>query len=176
MVWTHGELHRRAARAVNFSMVVRNWLYGFHIVEFEQKGEDRAEYGAKLLEGLSGRLSQAGLVGMSVTNLKNFRRFYESIPSIRQTVSAELEEWEFQDSRADLSESLIRALSRQFRLGWSHYLVLLGIKDPVERRFYEIEAAVFASLYQLYLPSKEELRRQMENVVREIAFSYGEVG
>lgn len=141
MVWTHGELCRRAVRAVNFSMVVRNWLFGFHIVEFEQKGEDRAEYGAKLLEGLSGRLSQAGLAGMSVTNLKNFRRFYESMPSIRQTVSAELRAWDSSGSLADLPDPLIQVLSRQFRLGWSHYLALMGIKDPVERRFYEIEAA-----------------------------------
>lgn len=135
----------RAARAVDFSMVVRNWLFGFHIVEFEQRGEDRAEYGAKLLEGLSGRLAQEGLAGMSVTNLKSYRRFYECTASIRQTLSDELagqiSGGDLSEAAGTLSEPLIHLLSRQFRLGWSHYLILMGIKDHGERHFYEIEAA-----------------------------------
>ena len=47
---THLELQQRAARSVDTSLVIRNWLFGWYIVEFEQGGSDRAEYGANLLK------------------------------------------------------------------------------------------------------------------------------
>jgi len=83
-------LQQRAVREVDFAMVVRNWLFGYYIVEFEQRGEDRAQYGVRLLAGLSEQLRAAGVPGSSVSNLKNFRLFYESTPQIRQTLSGEL--------------------------------------------------------------------------------------
>jgi len=46
---THYELHSRAARSVDAALVIRNWLFGWYIVEYEQKGEDRAEYGSRLI-------------------------------------------------------------------------------------------------------------------------------
>jgi predicted nuclease of restriction endonuclease-like (RecB) superfamily len=55
---------------------MRNWLIGMHIVEYEQKGEDRARYGAGLLRDLSDKLTGSGLKGFSHTNLKLFRQFY----------------------------------------------------------------------------------------------------
>jgi len=140
---THEALHQRATRAVDFAMVVRNWLFGYFIVEFEQQGGDRAQYGAQLLLGLSGQLRAAGVPGSSVSNLKNFRQFYESTPQIRQTLSGELPRLDpgqgMIERFTELSGSLLSTLSGQFRLGWSHYLVLMGLKNGEERRFYEIE-------------------------------------
>lgn len=127
---THLTLYERANKAVNSSLVVRNWLFGCHIVEFEQEGDDRAQYGRHLLAGLSERLRASGVPGCSVSNLKNFRQFYAAYPEIRQTLSGELS-----TGRA------MEQLGEQFRLGWSHYQVLTSLKNPDERRFYEIEAA-----------------------------------
>jgi len=73
---THNELQSRAARSVDTYLVVRNWLFGWYIVEFEQNGEDRAEYGKKLLKEISKRLKQNIGRGFSVDNLELFRRFY----------------------------------------------------------------------------------------------------
>lgn len=127
---THFTLRQRAGQAINFSLVVRNWLFGCYIVEFEQRGEDRARYGSHLLENLSEQLRQADVPGCSVSNLKNFRRFYAAYPQIRQTLSGEL-----------TTASVWTQLGEQFRLGWSHYQVLMGLANDAERRFYEIEAA-----------------------------------
>jgi predicted nuclease of restriction endonuclease-like (RecB) superfamily len=127
---THLSLQQRASQSVDFSLVVRNWLFGYYIVEFEQRGEDRAQYGRRLLVRLAERLRAAGVSGCSVSNLKNFRQFYETYPQIRQTASGELP--------ANLP---LETLSEQFRLSWSHYQILIGLNNPDERRFYEIEAA-----------------------------------
>lgn len=140
---THKVLNQKAAKAVDFAMVVRNWLFGYYLVEFEQRGGERAQYGARLLADLSERLRAAGVPGSSVSNLKNFRHFYECTPRIRQTLSGELPPWtpdRVGNGEFTLPGSLLAALSSQFRLGWSQYLVLIGLKDEEERRFYEIEA------------------------------------
>jgi len=60
---THTELQRRAERSVNTALVIRNWLFGWYIVEYEQKGEDRAKYGSRLLARLSKQLTQVGIKG-----------------------------------------------------------------------------------------------------------------
>jgi len=73
---THSALQQRAARSVDSALVVRNWLFGWYIVEFEQNGEDRAEYGKKLLKEISIRLKQNIGRGFSVDSLELFRRFY----------------------------------------------------------------------------------------------------
>jgi hypothetical protein len=68
-----------ANTSINIHVTVRNWLTGLYIVEFEQNGENRAEYGAKLLKKLADRLDTNGL---SLTNLKLFRQFYTAYPQI----------------------------------------------------------------------------------------------
>ena len=73
---THDETRRSAARAVDRSLVVRNWLFGWYIVEYEQSGADRAEYGVRLLSRMSDRLRQMGIRGASTTRLKLYRQFY----------------------------------------------------------------------------------------------------
>jgi hypothetical protein len=89
---THEQLGQIAAHTINTSLVVRNWLYGWYIVEFENAGADRAQlYGKSLLQNLSGVLSRHGIKGISPTNLRKFRQFYQSFPTtpeIQQTLSA----------------------------------------------------------------------------------------
>jgi len=81
---THDILQASAAKSVNITMTIRNWLYGFYIVEFEQKGEDRATYGEKLLPSIEKKLKSDGQKGVSVTNLKIFRQLYMTYTEIGQ--------------------------------------------------------------------------------------------
>jgi len=101
-------------QTVNKTMVVTYFEIGRMIVEEEQKGKERAEYGQQLINELSYRLSAEFGKGFSPTNIKQMRSFY-LIYSKGQTVSDE------------------------FKLSWSHYLKLMRIDDENERRFYEIE-------------------------------------
>ncbi len=86
---THEELRSRAIRSVDIAMVVRNWLIGWYIVEFEQNGADRAEYGTRFLEKLSMHLKQIGIRGSSTTRLKLYRSFYLQYKGIRPTLPGE---------------------------------------------------------------------------------------
>jgi predicted nuclease of restriction endonuclease-like (RecB) superfamily len=134
---------------VNIALVIRNWLFGYYIVEFEQQGVDRAEYGSKLLTQLSNRLKRAKIKGCSETRLKLYRMFYLQ-KQIRPTPSDELNVatgtiqidslFSATITPRNLQET-IKRLSRDFILSWSHYVVLLTVEDSEERSFYEIEAA-----------------------------------
>ena len=83
------QLLGRAAAVVNQALVIRNWLIGAYIVEFEQAGKDRAVYGARLLENLAADLAAKGLKGLEIRNLRNCRLLYLWYPQIRQTLSPE---------------------------------------------------------------------------------------
>ncbi len=76
----------RAAVAVNQALVLRNWLIGAYIVEFEQNGADRAKYGARLLDTLARDLATKGVKNLGFTTLKMCRLFFQTYPSIGQTV------------------------------------------------------------------------------------------
>jgi predicted nuclease of restriction endonuclease-like (RecB) superfamily len=80
----------RAAAAVNQALVLRNWLIGAYIVEFEQNGADRAKYGARLLETLARDLASEGVKGLGFTSLKMCRLFFQTYPAIGQTVVDQL--------------------------------------------------------------------------------------
>jgi len=79
---TDESLRVRAERTVNQALVVRNWLVGLYIVEFEQHGLDRAQYGHRLLTELSGRLTGNRIRGFSATNLRLYRQFYRTYQEI----------------------------------------------------------------------------------------------
>lgn len=134
------------ARAVNSSMVTAYWLIGREIVEELQRGEQRAEYGERLLEELSARLTQRYGQGFSIRNLRHFRLFYQSYSKrspIRQTASAELSAPAQTGVVADLQSSLDAADELKGfspNLSWSHYLTLSKVENVAERQFYEIEA------------------------------------
>ena len=197
---THQEIGVRAARAVDAHLVVRNWLFGRYIVEYEQRGADRADYGARFLQSLASALKPLGIKGTGPTNLKLFRQFYliyrgigqtlsdfsETLPTIGQTLpdqsghllpkpsgkSPTASDLLTHDS-VQIQPTLSAELLKHFHLGWSHYVELLTIDSPDERRFYEIEAAanqwsvrelqrqIASSLYERLALSrdKEEIRR-----------------
>jgi len=81
---THQHFQQQAAKAVNVSLTLRNWLIGFYIVEFEQKGEDRASYGEKLLPKLAQRCSS--IKGLDERTFRNFRLFYLYYPQIQPLI------------------------------------------------------------------------------------------
>ena len=87
---THEETQRSAARVVDRSLVARNYLFGWYIVEYEQNGADRAEYGSQLLARVFSRLQKIGIKGSSATRLKLYRRFYQQQKGIGPTLSAQL--------------------------------------------------------------------------------------
>jgi predicted nuclease of restriction endonuclease-like (RecB) superfamily len=155
---THVEIQKRAVRAVDLSLVVRNWLFGCYVVEFEQNGADRAVYGKRLLQALADRLKDVEIKGVGATNLKLARQFYlvfrqigqtasdqlNAGSSISQTASGQLPLGDIIQPTASAELNLassVQTLSRHFTLGWSHYVELLTLDDTAERRFYEIEAA-----------------------------------
>ena len=86
---THNELAAQAGRAVNISLTLRNWLIGWHIVEYEQRGTDRAAYGEKLLASLSQRLQDAGVSRSEERELRRYRQFYQTYPQIREALTPE---------------------------------------------------------------------------------------
>ena len=79
----------RAAAAVNQGLVLRNWLVGAYVVEFEQGGEDRAKYGDSLMPRLAKDLAKRKLPGVGLSTLKNCRLFYHTYPQISQPLVGE---------------------------------------------------------------------------------------
>ena len=135
---------REAARSVNSLMTAAYWLVGRRIVECEQGGAERAEYGAELMRGLSADLTARYGRGFSPRNLEQMRAFYQAwqIPQtasaesvslgmpIRQTLSGE---------SASL-ESALTQIAPNFPLSWSAYVQLLSVRNQSARAFYETEA------------------------------------
>ena len=123
-----------AARSVNAAMTAAYWLIGHRIVEFEQSGEERAEYGAALVERLAEDLTGRFGRGFSRQNVQNMRLFYLSYPpeKIRQTVSGKSVTASVQVGFDDLLTA--------FPLPWSAYVRLLSVRNESAREFYETEA------------------------------------
>lgn len=130
------QARKYVGRTADLTMCVTYFEVGRMIVEEEQSGKTRAQYGKGLLAALSAYLGEQFGKGFSETNLKSFRKFYQVYaPSIRQMLSAESETNALVPIRQTLS-----AESNPFKLGWSHYQILMRIQHADERRFYEIES------------------------------------
>jgi predicted nuclease of restriction endonuclease-like (RecB) superfamily len=140
---------QKVATAVNLTMVYTYYEVGRYIVEDEQQGEQRAEYGKAVLKELSVRLTERFGKGFSERNLEQMRFFYSLYSQqflkyetlsrksqISQTVSAKLQ---IADNQLDAIQQTV-SIKSQFTLSWSHYLVLMRVENPDARRFYEIEA------------------------------------
>ena len=115
----------RIIQSVNHTMVLTYFEIGRMIVEEDQKGNERADYGKQLTKMLSIKLTADFGKGFSQRNLEQMRQFY-LVYSKAQTVSAQFESHQ--------------KTSTPFQLSWSHYLKLMRIEDSNERKFYEIEA------------------------------------
>lgn len=133
----------RTIRAINTTMVTTYFEIGRLIVEEEQNGKERATYGKEILKNLSIKLTKEYGKGFSETNLEQMRKFYK-VYGISQT------------------------LSEEFKLSWSHYLILMRMENSNARQFYEIEAInnnwsmrelkrqVNSALYERLLLSKDK--------------------
>ena len=152
---------RGVASVVDTFQVRTTFEIGRRIVEHEQKGEKRAAYGKQLLRELSVRLTEEFGRGFSVSNLQLMRQFFlEFSPRIQQTPSVKLAAGQkhqtpsgelvppkngqtpsAQSALVTIAQKPAGQLNNPFTLSWSHYVELLGIKDPDERSFYEIESA-----------------------------------
>ena len=141
---------RAVVRSVDTIQVLTSFEIGRRIVEQEQHGTSRAAYGKFVVEELAKRLTAEFGKGFSKSNLEYMRRFYtmyrDRYPSIAQTPSGQLTS-QGKSQTASGASSAVSPLARRatspkppFALGWSHYVLLMGIGDPEERAFYEIEA------------------------------------
>jgi predicted nuclease of restriction endonuclease-like (RecB) superfamily len=138
---------RTSARAVNAVMTAVYWQVGRRIVESEQDGQQKAQYGERLIERLSIDLTARYGRGFSYVNLTQMRRFYSLWPTgkILQTPSEEFAP--SPRSRQSIGQTLVRPKSPKlqmpsavFPLPWSHYVHLLSVENPNARKFYETEA------------------------------------
>jgi len=176
----HLAFFKQAVNAVNINLTLRNWFIGYHIVEFEQKGADRAEYGTKLLESIAESIS---IKGLSKTNLKLCRQFYNVYPEIYSILPEDVLSrlpLSIRQSATDLlqltnSETNIigQSPTDQFELtqkgyivnlikttSFTHFVELVSIDDPVKRKFYEL-------LIIKTTPSVKELKRQINTLAFE---------
>ena len=142
-------MQSRAVLMVNQSHTLRNWLYGFYIIEYEQNGNDYAEYGSRLLYRLADELKKKGIKGISYTNLTLFRKFYLYYPQMGVAIKTITENnvgekllmrnlqpmaEDFKNSNRLPPELLLSKLS------FTHFAELMSIDEPIQRLFYEIEA------------------------------------
>ena len=132
---------RAASRSVNALMTATYWEIGRRIVQSEQVGEKRAEYGDVLIQRLAKDLSASFGRGFGPRNLAQMRSFYLAWPqdNILQTPSAK-SSTPILFNRIQSSTSTIQTLAQQFPLPWSTYVRLLSVKNPDARTFYEAEA------------------------------------
>jgi len=139
------EARKNVVQTVNKTMVYTYFEIGRMIVEEEQYGKERAEYGKQILKELSNRLSAEFGKGFSVTNLQQMKNFY-NVYGKQQTLSAK-------------SENAI-VHNDNLQLSWSHYLFLMRIDNIEERKFYELET--IENNWSL-----RELRRQFDTSLYE---------
>ena len=168
---THDAAQSSAVRAINRMQTMRNWLIGYYIVEFEQHGKDRAEYGTQLLKKLEEPVNRKGL---NVTLFQTSRNFYNLYPQmeglfVQNEIYSTLSNKSgnsipLMDKSADAQTNTICAtVSHKFqtppemivsRLSFSHIREIMSVDDPLARYFYEQECIKCTW-------SVRELRRQI---------------
>ena len=163
---TQKNLQGLALRSVDHFLTIRNWLIGCYIVEYEQKGKDRAKYGEKLLGKLEAELRRRKLKGVSWRSLQLFKQFYLAYPQIAraaseqssgsfqlteklllntfqladpiaQTVSAQSESSHVVPAELSCYSQEPEVLLRHFT--FSHFVELIKVNDLLKRAFYKVE-------------------------------------
>ena len=166
------EARRRASTAINLSEVYAKFNIGRYIVEDEQEGKERAAYGKQVLEQLSKKIEERFGEGWSVDTLKRCRKFYRIYcnPAIKATALHKLKTTTEHENSGNTVAQIHDDVAEphKFVLSWSHYLILMRIKDANARSFYEIECArqnwsirwlqrqVNSSLYERLALSKDK--------------------
>ena len=139
------ESRKEVATAVNIAEVYTKYEIGRYIVENEQEGKARAAYGKQVLPILSQKLTDKFGSGWSLETLKSARKFYAvyAPQAIRSTASTKSAKGTGKTNLVNSVDQIqiAPAEPHQFVLSWSHYLVLMRIKDDGARSFYEVECA-----------------------------------
>lgn len=156
---THDAAQGAAVKAINRMQTMRNWLIGYYVVEYEQNGQERAQYGSRLLKEIATRVDRKGI---NETLLQVARLFYIGYPQMAQNLclkkSATLSHKLKEESKCPkLSDEWISSgIQILSNLSFSHIRELLTISDSLERYFYEQECMRCNW-------SVRELRRQIDS-------------
>lgn len=170
---THDAAQSSAVKAINRMQTMRNWLIGYYIVEYEQHGKDRAEYGTQLLKKLEERVNRKGMTRNTFQSARNFYRMYpQIIENFQINKSASMSCKSYMDTTNSISntesvdnqsDGICMTLSGKFqtsgktlisRLSYSHIYEIMKESDPLARYFYEQECIKCTW-------SVRELRRQI---------------
>ena len=177
------EARSQAYRAADHLLVVRNWLIGWRIVEQEQAGKERAEYGKKVLEVASQTLTQEFGKGFGLTSIKNMRSFYLTFSNL-QISQAMLDQFGIASKlirQASLDESMIPFYPN---LSWLHYERLMRVKDEAARLWYLKETAreqwdyrtlqrnISSQYYYRLLQTPEQLRHEVSEEMHSLTTSF----
>ncbi|WP_420842703.1 PDDEXK nuclease domain-containing protein [Flavobacterium humidisoli] len=148
---------QQVLRTVNSTMTITYFEIGRIIVEEEQNGKDRAEYGKKLLKDLSKQLTKEFGRGFSIDNLENMRKLFLTF-SKSETLSRIFEIQKKQSLTEEFNKPDYQTLASFFKLTFSHYIFLMRIEDEKERQFYKIES-------EKHNWSVRELKRQYDTAL-----------
>ncbi len=131
----------QVARTVNTTMVHAYWFIGREIIEHEQSGAQRADYGKQQVQRLAKRLTAAYGKGFGRSNLWRMRQFYLCFPSGSALLSEQHPKLAAprRESSPDQKSTDQQLFPPQ--LSWTHYRILMTVQDDTARRFYEIESA-----------------------------------
>ncbi len=168
---TNDILQQSAVKAVNTHITLRNWLTGFYIVEFEQNGSNRADYGSKLLENIAKNIN---IKGLTAPELSRCRQFYKLYPKIFGLITQEFKNilpTEFLSENTDksilgsatqeLQNEDLKYITTIFQnISYTQFSELIKIEDSTKRRFYEL-------LILKVQPSVKELKRQINTLTFE---------
>ena len=174
----NAQLKEQSLRAVNTALTLRNWFFGFYIIEFEQNGQDRAKYGKSLLANISKELKAMSIPNSDERELRRFRQFYMTYPMSVKALADDTPIRGLLPPEFITNKSLIQnrpnrgMLNPGFkipdahyatlfnRISYSHFSELIRLDDPLKRLFYELE-----SLKNTW--SVVELKRQIGSLLFE---------
>ena len=144
---TNDYFQNEAVKQVNIALTLRNWVIGFYLFEYEQKGQDRAIYGEKLYKTIATRLKH--VKGLSKRSLHLSVAFYRTYPQIFSTVSRKFEQQQWAtrivqtlSAQLPVSKPLVQPNDPDLllsRLSFSHFMELINADTPLKRIFYEVE-------------------------------------
>ena len=181
----HDVFRSAVLHSANRALTIRNWLIGWYIVEYEQKGEDRARYGANLIQKLSSKMS--GRKGFSERNLRSFREFYRVYSHFFKEVFEEIAKFDALNVDYSLSDNPALSLTQNWQsatakfefkenqpvsafsqepkellrhFSFTHFVELMRIVDPLKRVFYETEG--IRGCWNV-----SQLKRQIESLLYE---------
>lgn len=172
------ELREESIRAVNISLTIRNWSFGFYIVEFEQNGNDKAQYGKALLASLSSEMKHRGIPGTDERELRRYRQFYMAYPAAFSILLAKVQIRELlppelliksketggisirEAATPELNVPDIHYFNLFNRVSYSHFVELIRIDEPLKKLFYELECIKGCW-------SVKELKRQIGSLLYE---------